>query len=381
MAPKKTKTTKVNKAKTEVAETKAVKPAKAVKSPKNSKTKSKTKKDETPKEEDSSAETSDVQALVIKDTTIEKAVAALSKWNQEKQASGKKDLFEDDDSDIPLFLQVTSNKYLSTSKVLKPRMLEVPHPIHDLEDARVCIFVKDNLFDEESLARIEILKENKLKNLAQIVTVKDLKSKYHAYEARRKLLSEYDIFLTDASIANMIPKLLGKIFFGSSKLPLTITITENKELSVDKLVKNFNRALSSIGYILPMGINMGFKLGMLGQDIANLKENIHAIAKYLEKFPIRLIQLKLKESPSLPIYISKTVYSEEDVLTPEDAAKESKADLLDDIPVSIYAEGLKELGLDEDEANRLFGKKKRSADDSATGEESSVSEKAKKSKK
>lgn len=355
------KTTKVSKS------TKSTKPNKTSKTSKNVVEDS---KPEAPKSTNSNVINDEevVQAINIKDKAIENAVSALSKWNKKQQeTSAKKNLFDEDDEEIPVYLQITANKYLSKSNVLKPRMITVPHPIHDLDDARVCIFVKDDLLDEESAARIEILKENELKNLAQIITVKDLKTKYNAYEKRRQLLSEYDIFLTDSSIANMIPKLLGKIFFESSKLPLTISVTENKKLSVDKFVKNFQKALNSIGFILPMGINMGFRLGMLGQDINNMKENIHAIARFLERFNIRLIQLKLTDSPSLPIYINKKIFTEDDVLKTDDTQNDGNR--LNDIPLSIYAEGLKELGLDEEEANQIFGRKRKSdqlKDDSKT---------------
>ncbi|GAV27904.1 hypothetical protein PMKS-001372 [Pichia membranifaciens] len=357
MPPRKTRASKTAKAET-------AKPKTTPKVKKVLKKEEKVEKAPEPVESESSASVSNeiVQPLDVKDNTIEKAVNALSQWKkQQGEKSSKKDLFETEDEDIPVYLQITAKKYLANSKVIKPRMLQVPHPVNDLEDTRVCLFVKDDLFDEDALARIEVLKEDQLKNLAQIITVKDLKTKYHAYEARRKLLSEYDVFLTDSSIANMIPKLLGKTFFGSSKFPLTISVTDNKKVSVDKLVGNFNKALNSVGYMLPMGVNMGMRLGMLGQDIDCLKDNIHAITKFLEKYPIRLIQLKLKDSPSLPLYITDKIYSDEDILKPEEVqtAKEHDAD---DIPLSIYSEGLKELGFEEEEASQLLGKKKRSAD-------------------
>lgn len=312
-----------------------------------------------------------VQEITIKDTTIEKAVSALSKWNKDKQQeSDKKDLFEEEDDDIPLYLSVTSNKYFTDTSVLKPRMLSLSHPIYNLEDSRVCLFVKDDLFDADAKDKLESLKESSLKNLAEIVTVKELKTVYKSYESRRRLLSQYDIFLTDSSIANMIPKLLGKVFFDSPKFPLTVNITDKKVLSFEKLIRNFEKALHSVGFMLPMGINASFKLGMLGQDIEQLKENIHTIAKYLEKFSIRLIQIKLKSSPSLPIYINKKIFSDADII--DEKTTESK-EIDSEIPLSIYAEGLKELGLDEEEASRLFGGKRQS-----TATETSNSKRSKK---
>lgn len=319
--------------------------------------------------------------IAIKDVVIEKAVKALSEWTKlQSEASTKLDLFETEDSDIPLYLQVASSKYFAQTNILKPRMLEIPHTIHDLDDAKVCLFVKDGLFDEESLARVEIMKDNELKNLAQIVTVNDLKTKYHQFEARRKLLSEFDIFLTDSSIANMIPKLLGKTFFSSSKLPLTINITDKKNLSFEKLTRNFTKALNSTGFVLPMGNNTSFKLGMLGQNIEHIKENIHTITKFLEQFPIRLVQLKLNGSPTLPIFIAKKIYSDEDIISSTEENKEAES--ATEIPLSIYAEGLKELGLDEEEANALFGAKKRTQEETkeAVEVEAPVAKKSKKSK-
>lgn len=316
-----------------------------------------------------------VQELNIKETVIDKAVEALSKWNQQQtESSSKKDLFETDDEDIPLYLQITSKKYFSTSKILKPRMINVPNSIYDLEECKVCVFVKDDLIDEDNLNRIEILKENKLKNLGQIITVKELKGKYQTFESKRKLLSEYDLFLTDSSIANMIPKLLGKTFFGSSKFPLTISLTDNnKKLSIDKFVKNFEKSLYSISYMLPMGINMSIRLGMLGQNKKYLNENIKCIIKFLQKFPIRLIQLKLKNSPSLPIFITDKVYDENDI---EDVEENEKNSIVfnnaDDIPISIYAEGLKELGLDEEEADKIFGRKKRTLTEAEISDKNKV---------
>lgn len=346
--------------------------------PRKSKAAKSKKTSKVPKDEIVEVEEVSPSQLIIKDTVIEKAVKALSQWNKsQSSSSAKKDLFETDDDDLPLFLQVTSNKFFAQNNILKPRMLEIPHPIYDLEDVKVCIFVKDDLFDEESLQRIELLKDDELKNLNQIVTVKELKTKYHQYEARRKLLSEFDMFLTDSSIANMIPKLLGKTFFGSSKLPLTISITEKKKLSVEKLTRNFKKALNSVGYVLPMGTNTSFKLGMLGQDLKALKENIYAIAKYLEQFPIRFIQLKLNGSPALPIFIAKKIYTDEDIISSEEESKKHSED--NEIPLSIYVEGLRELGLDEEEATSLFGAKKRVAEPAEVEVKSPASKKSKKS--
>jgi hypothetical protein len=50
-----------------------------------------------------------------------------------------------------------------------------------------------------------------------VITILDLKTKYKAYEARRKLAASYDLFLCDDRVTHLLPKIIGKSFIASGK--------------------------------------------------------------------------------------------------------------------------------------------------------------------
>jgi ribosome biogenesis protein UTP30 len=62
------------------------------------------------------------------------------------------------------------------------------------------------------------------------MAVTKLKTKYKPYEARRKLLAEYDIFLADDRVMNLLPGLLGKVFYKSTtKRPIPVSLTGHEK--------------------------------------------------------------------------------------------------------------------------------------------------------
>lgn len=297
--------------------------------------------------------------IVLNASTIEKAVAALSKWNANKQENGEKSaLIEEDDDELPLFLQVTSTKFFAKEKQLKVEKLSLPHSIYE-EDLKVCVFTKDGLISEEILQEIEA---KELPHLEKIISVQELKTTYKPYQSRRKLLSEFDVFLVDGSIIPLMPKLLGKIFYQSAKLPMTIKITNEKKFDMESFESNYKEALTCVPFILPMGNNMTFRLGMLGQEISNLVENLNKIAEYLGEYQIRALQFKLKDSPSLPIYMVDQIYDKEDVTENEELdadneknAKRSAAYLEEK---RLFEEGLAELGVESESKTKSNPKPK-----------------------
>lgn len=299
-----------------------------------------------------SKERTPASSVEIKKTTIEKAVSALSKWNENREGSKEKaDLLADDDEEIPLLLQVSATKFFSDSKVLKMHQLSVPHPTI-AEDASVCVITKDGLISKELMEEIE---DMDLPHFGKIITVHDLKTTYKPYQSRRKLQSEFDIFLVDSNIVPMMPKLLGKIFYQRNKLPQTIKMIEGKKFNKDVFLKSYGEALTSIPFMLPMGVNLVLRIGFLGQDISHLMENLKVISEYFSKFQIRSFQLKLADSPSLPVYQVDKIYTAEEIAAADATVEEmkavEKAKLAEQKKQeeAIFQAGLKELGFDFDE--------------------------------
>lgn len=54
------------------------------------------------------------------------------------------------------------------------------------------------------------MKEAAAANIAKVVGVSKLKTKYEAHEAKRRLCGEYDLFCADERVIPQLPKLLGE---------------------------------------------------------------------------------------------------------------------------------------------------------------------------
>ncbi|GME81882.1 unnamed protein product [Ambrosiozyma monospora] len=259
-------------------------PSKKSKSPKKKSAESKDK------ETEAEVESVSTSSMQVKETTIEKALTELKKWQtrRSENESGKSQLF-DPEQDSTLLLQVTTTKYLSdkASKSTKVKSIAVPYSPYigsastssfGASDFEVCLIVKDGQVSAEVASELEDDK-NLVPHLNKILNVSELKGEFKAYEARRKLYSEYDMFLADEAVVPMLPKLLGKHFYNTnSKIPVSVKLTSNKSnkkskskskdaesdetesVSVKQLQKQVTKALQRIYYVLPMGVNVSVKL-------------------------------------------------------------------------------------------------------------------------
>ncbi|KAI2577211.1 ribosomal L1 domain containing 1, partial [Homo sapiens] len=169
-----------------------------------------------------------------------------------------------------LFLMVVLWKI--PSKELRVR-LTLPHSIRsDSED--ICLFTKDepNSTPEktEQFYR-KLLNKHGIKTVSQIISLQTLKKEYKSYEAKLRLLSSFDFFLTDARIRRLLPSLIGRHFYQR---------------------KN------------------AIRIGHVGMQIEHIIENIVAVTKGLsEKLPekwesVKLLFVKTEKSAALPIFSS-----------------------------------------------------------------------------
>ncbi|KAH3666843.1 hypothetical protein OGAPHI_003292 [Ogataea philodendri] len=296
------------------------------------------------------------EGFSLNEKAVKKAVSELIKW-KESSKSDKPQLFDDDD-DTSLYLQLTSVKFFNKKQGFKPSVVAVPHPVYDLEnDFKVCLIVKDGQISAETLAKIEA--EN-IPHLSKIIAAQELKGEYKSYEARRKLHKEYDLFLSDESLITALPKLLGKIFYSTPKLPLPIRLTtKDNVFSVTTLSNQISKMVNSIHYVAPMGVNLTLNLGSLHQPLDHICANIQVLAQHFKNQPLKTVQLKLLESPGLPIYVADQIFSEKDVAENETDEPKSK-DL--EVRLSKFEKGLVELALDEEQVDKIVGRKQKKVD-------------------
>lgn len=88
----------------------------------------------------------------------------------------------------------------------------LPNPLIDPRTTSICLLVKDPQREYKDL-----LETNKIKFVSRVVGVTKLRGKFKPFEARRQLLGDHGMFLTDERIVPLLPKLLGKGWFDAKK--------------------------------------------------------------------------------------------------------------------------------------------------------------------
>lgn len=250
----------------------------------------------------------------------------IKKSSNQENDSGKTALFEADAE--PIYIQISTKKFVSDKKILKPKRAAIPHSF--VKDASVCIFTKDPqrtyknaLLEDDSAPTKDMI--------SRIIGVSKLKGKFKQYEARRQLLSMYDIFLAEDSVVTTLPKLLGKVFYDGpvTKMPLPIRMKStgsDGKISATKVQGEIEKIVKSTVFTLSPGTSVSIKVGDSSFTAQQLQENIDAVVDYFTKnIPkgtwenIRAVNVKSTSSPALPIYITEKVYSEQDVKSEEES--------------------------------------------------------------
>nr|XP_005487732.1 ribosomal L1 domain-containing protein 1 [Zonotrichia albicollis] len=229
---------------------------------------------------------------------VKKAVEALLAFSRSK-AKGDALLLNEGES---VHLLVTVWKVPQASKLIR---IPLPHGIRP-ETADVCLFTKDepNLSAEqtENLYK-KLLLRNGIRSISRIISYKTLKKEYKMFEAKRRLLNSFDLFLSDDRIRRLLPSHLGKHFYEKKKAPLSVN------LKAKDLAKELEKHIQ--GTTLPVnnkGCCYTMRIGHTGMKVDEILENIIAAAKVIgDKLPkkwknVKILHLKTLKSVALPIF-------------------------------------------------------------------------------
>jgi ribosome biogenesis protein UTP30 len=208
---------------------------------------------------------------------------------------------DDKDATIWLVLGLIKPAY---SPSFKPIRINIPFPFVDLNSIRVCVFVKD-----PSATYKEHFAKAGVKCITKIISISSLKRKYNTFEAKRRLCASFDLFLADSCILPLLPKLLGRTFFVSKKLPLPMELSPNSP--IESATSRITDTLKATYLNMNNGPCISIKAGLSSQPPKELKDNIDAIMKRLQAVlpngglqNIRSIHLKTSDSPSIPVLTS-----------------------------------------------------------------------------
>merc|ERR1719313_777202 len=116
---------------------------------------------------------------------------------------------------------------------MKPMLIELPHAMYN-EKSEVCFLAKDPQKKYKQL----LLQEHPVPGLTKVIGLEKLKKNYKTAENKRALADAFDLFLCDSSIVEMMPKVLGIIFYEKKKKrPIPV------KLKLDKPAPNLLKAI------------------------------------------------------------------------------------------------------------------------------------------
>lgn len=257
-----------------------------------------------------------------------RAVSALQKYVDSKndEESTKAQLF-DDNEEHPIYVSITGKKYFGEERKLKPKLIPVKNSIWGSKTPKTLIFVKDPQRKYK-----DVLQAEDKKIVDRVVGVTKLKGKFKPYEARRALKNEYDIILGQEEVIPMLPKLLGKAFYGSlASVPLSVRFARKDQISAEAAQKQLDNILGSTWYTLPGSTKLSIRVGTSGQKPEEVAENVKAVVEHFTGGVVdglealRTITLKTADSPALPVYETTQLYTEEDIGTADAAKGESES--------------------------------------------------------
>uniref|UniRef100_A0A3Q3BIB4 Ribosomal L1 domain-containing protein 1 n=2 Tax=Kryptolebias marmoratus TaxID=37003 RepID=A0A3Q3BIB4_KRYMA len=191
----------------------------------------------------------------------------------------------------------------------KAQTIRIPLPHGQrAETEEVCLFTKDEpkMTSEQSQRFYKkLLQERGVKNIPEIIPYKVLKTEYKPHEAKRRLLKNFDVFLSDDRVRRLLPSHLGKHFYEVKKAPLSVNL-RSKHLArdIERLIQGTNLKVTNKGSCCMARIAHS---GMTADEVT---DNIEAafetvLAKLRMKGPVlKVIHLKSETSVALPIYTS-----------------------------------------------------------------------------
>merc|ERR1740121_3186062 len=185
-------------------------------------------------------------------------------------------------------------------KKTRPFIVELPHPMFD-ETSEVCLFSKSPQKPWKEM----LIKNKSIPGLSKVIGLDKLGKNYGTLEAKKALCEAFDLFLCDASIADVIPRSLGRIFYKERHkipIPVNITLAGNPDEHIKKVMRGTTVRI-------PAGPCLGVKIGRCGMPEEHLTKNaatvIAGVAKLLHERHFNYIQsisVQATNAPALPVW-------------------------------------------------------------------------------
>ncbi|KAL8711998.1 MAG: hypothetical protein Q9220_003694 [cf. Caloplaca sp. 1 TL-2023] len=259
----------------------------------------------------------------------------------------------DDDTSLdaePVWLVTTTKKHIAQQHRLKPGKIPLPHSLNKSNTVSICLITCDPQRQIKDTIAHPSFPTSLSARITKIIGISKLKARYHPFENKRKLRDEHDIFLADARVVTMLPKILGKVFYKGTKKPVPVNLEPSREKdSAGKRVANksttegvkpiaaplqvakeIEKAIGCTFVHLAPSNNVSIRIGRSTFTAQQVAENVEAVVPELvEKFipkgwrNVRAIHIKGANTMALPIWLADELWvDEKDVLKEEDAQEQ-----------------------------------------------------------
>ncbi|KVI12188.1 ribosomal L1 domain-containing protein 1-like [Cynara cardunculus var. scolymus] len=238
---------------------------------------------------------------------VRKAVISLLKWKK-KQMSDQKNPISGDVDDF-IYLLLTLKKIPHKDFTTSPKKIPLLHSLHTSpESSPSCLIIDDRPKPNSQKLTFEYA-DKKIKSLGipitRIIKLSKLKSDYRSFESKMELFNSFDVFLADRRINEMLPKILGKVFYNKKKkIPVPVELRRDGDWK-EEIEKGFCSSL----LWLSNGTCSVVKVGKFGaMEVEEIVDNVVAAAGgVVEVVPkkwvgLKSFHLKFFDSLALPIY-------------------------------------------------------------------------------
>ncbi|KAG8558280.1 hypothetical protein GDO81_016936 [Engystomops pustulosus] len=262
----------------------------------------------------------------VDSSQVTKAIQALYAYHNTKKRGDSLLLNEHE----RISLIVTVWRIPDKAEVIR---IPVPHSIRP-RTQEVCLFTRDepNMSTEQTINFYKkLLSNHGVTQISEIIPLRKMKREYKPFEAKRRLLRSFGVFLADARIRRLLPSQMGKHFYKSKKEAHSVNL-ERKSLKFE-----LNRFIqASVLHITNKGCCYSILVGHTGMKVEEIVENVLAVTKVLTtKLPmnwcnVKILHLKTQSSVALPIYNSSfdnlnKLGKSENPVKKEKSAKKRKA--------------------------------------------------------
>jgi ribosome biogenesis protein UTP30 len=230
-------------------------------------------------------------------------VSALRKHLEKVKAEGGSKLFDgDDDDDVEAYSVLVSTRRVPQRASNKLVPIPLPFPLLNLDVAEVCLIVKDHQGEGHKDAKKRVAEMEKC-GVAKVLGISKLRNNYKPHEAKRQLCDSYDLFLADARILPLLPKLLGKHFFKKKRQPVPVDLTKKDWVAQIRKAAAATYARQGAGTCVSVKIGRGSHSQK--EIVANCVAAVDAVVERVvaRKWAnVQSVFLKTTDSVALPLY-------------------------------------------------------------------------------